>query len=561
MSDEPPIALVRTHARRHRLSWIWAIPVVTLITAGWLVWDTLSKRGSEITIRFDAASGLQPDQSHIRHRDVNLGVVKKITLSPDRRYVLVTARMTREAEPLLTDKSQLWVVKPRFFAGSLTGLETLVSGTYIQLEPTGDGGTPRYDFIGLEDPPVVHAAVPGHTFRLKTPRLRALNPGSAILFRDLTVGEVLGWEIGSTGMDITVHAFVRAPYDQYVREGTIFWNASGASIQIGGAGVKLELDSLRALALGGIAFETPARRGETPQANENQEFRLYADHDAAETSTFGPPVRFLTYFKGSTAGLSAGAPVVFLGLRIGAVSKVALHYDPATDSVTVAAEYEIEPERIEQLKVSGGADMDARMRDLIGRGMRVRLDTASLVTGGKQLALDIVPKAAPIAFEKAGDVYIMPPLGDDQGDIMASAGALIAHINAIPFEDIAANLNKVLSGASATVNDPKLRDAVAALNETLAVTKALMVTLNNGADPMLRRLPSIAREIDEAVAHANHLVASFDQSHGDGSQIGRDTARLMAQLTDAARSIRIVADLLARHPEALVRGRAEQEVR
>src|ERR1700679_483898 len=133
MSDDIPTAVVRTRSeRRRRISLIWAIPLITAGVAVWLAWDTLSKRGPEITIRFDSASGLQAGQSRIRNRDVDLGIVGKVALSPDRRYVIVTARMTREAWPLLTDKAQFWVVKPRFFAGSLTGLETLVSGSYIQ---------------------------------------------------------------------------------------------------------------------------------------------------------------------------------------------------------------------------------------------------------------------------------------------------------------------------------------------------------------------------------------------------------------------------------------------
>jgi len=86
MSDDIPVAIVRTRAdRRRRISLIWAIPLVTVLVAAWLAWDTLSKRGPEITIRFDSASGLQANQSRIRYRDVDLGVVEKVVLSPDRR--------------------------------------------------------------------------------------------------------------------------------------------------------------------------------------------------------------------------------------------------------------------------------------------------------------------------------------------------------------------------------------------------------------------------------------------------------------------------------------------
>ena len=123
MNDETPVAIVRTAAeRRRRISLIWAIPFVTALAASWLAWDTWSKQGPLITIRFDSAGSLQPNQSRIRHRDVELGVVRKVALSPDRRYVVVTARMNREAGPLLTGKVRFWVVKPRFFAGSVQPL-------------------------------------------------------------------------------------------------------------------------------------------------------------------------------------------------------------------------------------------------------------------------------------------------------------------------------------------------------------------------------------------------------------------------------------------------------
>jgi paraquat-inducible protein B len=560
MSDEPPIAIVDGRLPRRRLSLVWSIPAVTLLIAGWLAWDTLSRRGPEITIRFDAASGLQPDQSHIRHRDVDLGVVKKVSLSPDRRYVIVTARMTREAIPMLTDKAQLWVVKPRFFAGSVSGLETLVSGTYIQLEPA-DGGEATDSFVGLEDPPVVHSTVPGHSYTLTTPRLGSLNPGSPILFRDLTVGEVLGWELGKDAAEVKIHAFVRTPYDKYVHQGSIFWNASGASLELGGSGVKLQLESLKALVLGAIAFETSSNAAKTPMAEDDHGFMLFPDRDAADASTFGHRLHLVTYFKGSAAGLAPGAPVVFLGMRIGTVAHVGLHYDAPTDSIVVSVRYDIEPDRIDQLRLPGGEDLDNKILDLVRRGLRVRLDSASLLTGSKQLTMDIMPGMPPAPLKKIGESFILPPVDGDQGDIASSARMLIARISAIPFEEIGDNLNKTLAGANGTINDPKLREAIAALSETLVTTRELLTTLDKGADPLLKKLPAIAQKIDETVTHANHLVASLDDNHGESSQFGRDTTRLMSQLTDTARSIRMLADLLARHPEALIRGRAEQEVR
>jgi paraquat-inducible protein B len=559
MSDELPVAVVRTRAdRRLRISLIWAIPLVTMFVAAWLAWDTLSKRGQQITIRFDTAAGLQANQSRIRSRDVELGVVEKVVLGPNQRYVVVTARMVRDASPLLTDKAQFWVVKPRFFAGSLTGLETLVSGSYIQLEPGGDGGKPTTEFVGLEDPPVLRSSVPGHTFRLKSPRIGSLNPGSPILFRDLIVGEVLGWDVGEMAKEVTIQAFVRAPYDRYVHDRSVFWNASGASVQLGGNGLKLELESLRALVLGGVAFDTSDKALASPVADQNREFVLHADRQAAETADFDRSLRFLSYFKGSVAGLDAGATVTLHGLRIGAVTDVTLDYDATADAVKVAVRYGIEPGRIAGLDLPTDRDLDERMAGLVRRGLRVRLESASLVTGSKQLAIDVVPGAPEAVLSKQGDAFVLPTVNDGQTDIATAAGELMGRLRTIPFEQIGENLNQMLAGANGTINDPNLRHAIAALHETLTSTQTLMANVNKNADPLLKRLPKIAADLEGMVKHANQLVGSLDDNNNPGSRFGRDLNRTLGQLSDAARSVRMLADMLSRHPEALVRGRSDQ---
>jgi paraquat-inducible protein B len=562
VSDDIPVAIVRTPAqRRRRISLIWTIPIVTALVAAWLAWDTLAQRGPEITIRFDSASGLQAGQSRIRTRDVELGVVRKVTLSPDQRYVIVTARMTRESADLLTDKAQFWIVRPRFFAGTLSGLETLVSGSYIQLEPGGEDATRVTDFIGLEDPPVLRSSVPGHTFKLTAATIGSLNIGSPILFRDLEVGEVLGWDIGAMARDVTVHAFVRAPYDQYVHDKTVFWNASGASLQLGGNGVRLQLESLRAVVLGGVGFDTPEKAVDTPASAEDHQFVLYGDRDAAEAASYDRSLHFVSYFKGTVSGLTAGSPVVLHGLRIGMVTDVALHYDPIADRVSVRVRYDVEPGRISGLVLSSNADADKMMVDLEHRGLSIRLDSANIITGSKQLSMDFMTASPEIIYSREGDAYVLPPLGDDQGgDIAASVSALLARLNAIPLEQIGDNLNKTLAGANGVINDPKLRQAVASLDDTLTETQTLMTSLNKGTDPFLRRLPQISTDLEDLVKHANQLVTSLDDARAPSSQFGRDTAKLMAQLSDAARSIRILADLLSRHPEALIRGRDEQGV-
>ena len=149
----------------------------------------------------------------------------------------MTVETVREAEDLLTDKTIFWVVKPQLFAGNVTGLDTLLSGSYIGMRPSTEKGKPQRDFVGKRDPPVLQASAKGTTFKLESKRLGSISLGSPIFFRDLEVGTVLGWDLGDLASNVAIHAFVRDPYDKYVHDDSSFWNASGLSIKLGANGV------------------------------------------------------------------------------------------------------------------------------------------------------------------------------------------------------------------------------------------------------------------------------------------------------------------------------------
>jgi paraquat-inducible protein B len=561
MSDQHPTAVVRSRIdHKRRLSLIWAIPVVTVMIGGWLAWRTLSERGPLVTITFETAEGLQAEQSHVRHKDVDMGVVRKVRLTPDLRGVQVTVRMNREAQPLLTDKAQFWVVRPRFFAGSISGLQTLFSGSYIDLLPSAEGGQPQSDFVGLENPPVLQSDVPGRTFLLEANRIGSLNLGSPIMFRDLEVGEILGWDVGEMARSITVHAFVREPFDKYVHDSSRFWNASGAKIEFGTNGLQLQVESLRAVVLGGIAFDTPDDPSTRTESDANHAFQLYESEDASDASIFKRSVQFVARFTASVSGLRAGAAVTLRGLKVGEVSSVSLVYDRKLDSVVAPVHFTLEPERIAMLDLPTGGNLDARMRELVQRGLRVKLETGNILTGQKQLAMDVYHDPGPGQLGKEGDDYVIPVFGTGSDDVATAATNLVNRLNDIPFESIGRSLDQTLTALNGLVNDKQLAESIATLRSTLASTQVLVDNLNHGLTPAMQRLPDIASGLEDSVKRTERLLGSLDSGYGGDSRFNRDVSQLMVQLTDAARSVRVLADLLSRHPEALIRGRTDQGI-
>ncbi len=235
MSDRPPSAIVRSRIEhQRRLSLIWAIPVITLIIGVWLAWQTISERGPLITVIFETAEGLSAGQSHVRHKDVEMGVVKGIALTPGPQ-ARASHYPDEQGGHAAADRRRavLGGTAAVFRRRSISGLQTLISGSYIDLLPAAPGASAKRDFVGLENPPVLQSDVPGRTFLLEANRIGSLNLGSPVMFRDLEVGEVLGWEVGEMARNVIIHVFVREPFNKYVHDNSVFWNASGATVQLG----------------------------------------------------------------------------------------------------------------------------------------------------------------------------------------------------------------------------------------------------------------------------------------------------------------------------------------
>ena len=560
MSDQPrenpPDASVRT-GRHRRYSLIWLIPIVTALIGGYLIFDTLSSEGPTVRITFQNAEGLAAGKSPVKHKDVDMGTVRKIALSPDLDHVIVTLEMKPSAAPLLTDQTQFWVVKPRIFAGAISGLQTLLSGSYVAMHPgpARSHGKVKHDFTGLENPPVLTSDTPGRTVLVKAKRIGSIGLGSPVFFRDLEVGQVLGYDVADMARTVTVHVFVKAPFDKYLHDNSRFWNASGLTASLGDKGLNVEVQSLKAVLLGGIAFNTPPG-GQPLGSKDNEEFTLYLDKGDADAASYGQQVKFVAYFDASVRGLAVGADVDLYGLKIGQVTDVGLKYDPVQDKVLVPVEFEVQPGRIAQSELDPRSKPYDAVASLVARGMRARLVSANIITGAQLVSLDIIPGAAPATLGRQGDTLVIPTVsGGGIDNIAATASKLLSQIGAIPFEEIGRHLNDALAGVDRATGGTKLADAVTALDSALASVRDVAGNLNRGLTPALKKLPAISDGLTQSVERLNAVLATVKAGYGDDSRFHQGLEDTLTQLKDTARSIQALSDLLTRHPEALIRGR------
>ncbi len=541
-------------ARRARFSAIWLIPIIAAVVALFLGWRAIGQLGPLITITFQSADGLSAGQTQVKHKNVGLGTVESIRLSDDMRDVLVRVRMQRDADKILTDHARFWVVRPRLSGSNISGLETLVSGAYIAVDPGVSGGTPTRDFKGLETPPGVRSDEPGRTYTLMTGSVSSLGEGSPIFYRGVNVGEVLGYSMPPKGIGpIPVKAFVRDPYSQYIRVDTRFWNASGLEVGFGGRGLHVQLESLQALLSGGVGFGLPEdQRGvEQPEAPDGAIFNLYETKDDADSAGYRRRIRFATYMQNSIKGLGIGSEVDMYGIQIGEVTDTQLELDPKTGTARVRVGMEIQPERAFTNSELDGETPPEIARHLVANGMRAQISSASFITGSSLIEFAFVPNATPATIRMEGDTIILPSEKGGISGITDSLSDVAAKLDALPLAQIADHLDSLLAGASDRVNSADLKTAIHNLSGTLDSIRHLADKANHGLTPVLQKLPAMSDQLQATLAHANDVLASYNGS----SDFGTTLDQTLRQLNDMARSLRLLADYIDRHPNSLVFGR------
>jgi paraquat-inducible protein B len=555
-----PLGVAQAVVRRQRFNLIWLVPIVAAGISLYLAVNYLAQRGPLITITFNTADGITAQQTEVKHKAVSLGMVEDVHLSHDLRHAVVHVRMTEEGAKILTDHARFWVVRPRFSPGNISGLETLVSGAYIEVDPGATPGTSAREFTALEDPPGVRSDQPGHTYQLRAAKLGSVGPGTPIYYRDVPAGEVLSYDLGNGFGSVIIHVFVKAPFDKFVHDATHFWNASGVSVNVGAQGLHVELQSVAALFSGSIAFETPREAANEPTSSVDHEFTLFNAEAEADAAGFAGNIPFVTYFDSSVAGLGRGSAVEAFGLQIGTVTDVHLIMDPQGGHMRARVAFNLQPERVfTAAQIRRQPDPEQFTAALVRNGVRAVLENSNFLTGQKDIAMQYVPGATPAQLGREGDALVMPSQAGGLDNITTSLSDIATKLDKIPFDDIGRSLNSALKSVDQTVSGPDMHTALKKLAETLTDVSHLARHADAGLTPALQRLPQLSADLQQATARANALLG--ERGYGSNSDFQHNMSRLLDQVNDAARSIRLLADFLDRHPEALVRGRTAEQAR
>jgi paraquat-inducible protein B len=302
---EPALPAATVRKRPWRLPIVWIVPLVAAVVAGGLVYRRLQEFGPTVTIEFQDASGVKPDQTEIRYRGVAVGRVTTLELSPDRERVVVTAQLKRTGAGLAREGSLFWIVRPEVGLGAVRGLSTVLTGSYVRVVP-GDGPAAKR-FVGLENASPTLGR-PGLNITLASREVEALRVGASVFYRGIEVGSVTGTELGSDASVVHVRVFIARRYARLVRLGTRFWLVGGVDVDFGlFRGLQISVEPLRALVAGGVAFATPDGVSRPP-ARDGAVFALH-DKPRKEWLEWAPKISLPTVRQaGGPSRPPPGAP-------------------------------------------------------------------------------------------------------------------------------------------------------------------------------------------------------------------------------------------------------------
>lgn len=304
--------------KKKGLSPVWILPLLALIIGGWLIVKSVQDQGYDIVLRLNDAGGLTPGKTQVFYKGIPVGTVKNLAISADLQYVDAIIEMDKRSRGRVVEDTRFWVVRPEVSMNQITGLETIVSGSYIGVLP-GTSETPATRFTALDKAPAVLENAPGLHLTLVTRDSSTHEPGAPVLFKKIQIGEIVSTRL-EKDTSISLHLLIYEQHAHMVSTSTLFWDASGLELTANLSDIQLKIGTVKSLFTGGIILETPP--GGDPVASGHT-FPLYKDSQEAHHADDIE----ITLTIPSHQGVDPGAMITYRNVKIGTVNSISLADD------------------------------------------------------------------------------------------------------------------------------------------------------------------------------------------------------------------------------------------
>lgn len=529
----------------NRISLFWLIPIAAALIAGLTVWKTYSDQGPLIEIQFSTGHGFVAGKTEIRHKDIVVGLVEDVTLTDDLAAVQIKARMENVVAPYLGDTTEFWVVTARISGSTLSGLGTLLSGNYIELDWTGKPAERKKQFVGLDEQPQTPTGTPGRHLKLASFYEDSIKIGAAIYFRSVEVGQIETRRLSDDLSRIEYRAFIRAPYDKLINSSTRFWEVSGFNVELNDGGLKVRMTALDAMINGGVTFADLGREETATDVPLDSSFEIFPDRENAVENQFNQienrGLQFIAGFSTSVRGLEKGSPVEWKGVRIGTIRDVLV--DPtgeAGNGEVMFAVFELQPQRI-GLEHETAEELRADLFQWLDTGVRAQLASAGLLSDKKLLRMVETDGSDGQQVNYKAEPYpAIPTIPSDIDAVAQNVEQLIAQLASLPLDELIISGIKLLDNTRELVDSSELETTLQSLANTLTNVEAAS-----------SNLPALINNLNQVANMGESTLAGLSPN----SALYVDLSGAVRDLRSAARSLASLAELLEDKPNALITGR------
>lgn len=523
---------------------IWIIPIIALLITVWMLFKYQSEQGYTIYIKMTTADGITSGKTEVKVRNVKVGLVKGLELDLSQNGVLAKVQIDNQYGDLLTEDAKFWVVKPRIDQSGISGMNTLLSGAYLELEP-GQSQSLSYLFTLQDEPALISNDIEGKRFKLTANSAEVLDVGTSIYFRGYRIGQIESGRFDVDSLAMHYGIFVFSPYDKLITNNTIFWVSSGVDFSLDTSGVQFSTGSLSKLIKGGISVDYPPEQKPNDIALANKSYALHKNYAQALEKRFDDYDYFIVEFEQSIRGLNTGAPVEYRGMRIGTVEQAPAQLEKngepiyfEQDNTQVPVLIKIEYGRIYKNEQLAKQYWQKNIDKWISSGLRASLKSGNLLTGAVYIDFDFYNNAKKINFVTKTDIYpVLPSISSGFIALSEQMTALVNKLNKLPFEQTTYTLNNTLSAYQSLAEELKVM--IHELNNNETAEKVA----NN-----LTQLESTLTQLTSSLKQFETTLSSYQQ---ESSVVDQLTSTLR-ELENLSNTLKPISKGLNEQPSMLI---------
>lgn len=514
--------------KKHKISLVWIIPILAFIITAILIWNNTLNVGPSIKIIMSDAEGMEAGKTLVKFRSVVVGTVTEINLSKDLSKTVLTVRMKPDTDKLLNDKSAFWVVKPRIENTSVTGLETILSGAYIQMI-RGDGGSFKDEFVCLDTPPVNTETGDGKYIYLESVDNKKVQVGDPVIYKGFKVGSITYVSLDAKRNLIRYSAYIEEEYKNLIGSHSVFWTYNGLDFSLSPTGIEVNFDNLNNILQGGVIFDNIADFETYDKDAENsQTYHLYRDQKQAKLSILSRKPNFVVMIDENLRNIRVGSKVTFRGIEVGEVIAVPWYendLDIYTNNSKIPALIAINVKSLNTDFVNNFYNNALRNKQLCAS-----ISSSSLIATDNEIALVLDKKICGFDYAVYRDVPVI--FAHSTETISVQVKSILDKINAIDFDKLSSEMTKAIISLDGLIrNLDKVVDSVD--NQD---------TVNN--------LNKLLKRLDETLISVNKTTNDY----GKDSRLYKNIDKSLEQINSLINELQPAVEKISRNPSSIIFG-------